>query len=150
MLSPGAPTTTTLSLSALNMTWGGLIKATPVVLPDAPGGIPLPGYCTLEVVYNGASTPYEQYEQADGTTFVVTDLPEGPYTLEAIFTSGDPSDYGNSASSPSTIYVAPAELTVTANDYSRAYGVPTRPRPHGRTASPGLSTATFSSSPSCS
>src|SRR5271166_5558010 len=112
-----APTTTTLTLDKFNITYGGSISATPVVSStDAPGGIPLTGFCQLEVDYNPYGVP-----QAVGTTFVVTDLPAGPHTLEASY-SGD-SDYQSSTtSSPSTIYVAPAELTVTANDYSRAYG----------------------------
>src|SRR5208337_4588770 len=101
MLSSGS--TTTLSLSAFNITYGGSISATPVVSStDAPGGIPLTGFCQLEVDYNPYGVP-----QAVGTTFVVTDLPAGPHTLEASY-SGD-SDYQSSTtSSPSTIYVAPA------------------------------------------
>ena len=116
LLSLGSPTTTTLTLDKFNITYGGSISATPVVSStDAPGGIPLTGSCQLEVDGN----PYGVL-QAVGTTFVVTDLPAGSHTLEASY-SGD-SDYQDSTSSTSTIYVAPAELTVTANGYSRAYG----------------------------
>ena len=142
LLSFGSPTTTTLTLDKFNITYGGSISATPVVSSThAPGGIPLTGSCQLEVDGNPYGVP-----QAVGTTFVVTDLPAGWHTLEASY-SGDSDYQGSTTSSTSTIYVAAAELTVTANDYSRAYGAADPALI--RTASPGLSTATFSSSPRC-
>ena len=117
LLSFGSPTTTTLTLDKFNITYGGTISATPVVSStDAPGGIPLTGFCQLEVDDNPYGVP-----QAVGTTFVVTDLPAGWHTLEASY-SGDSDYQGSTTSSTSTIYVAAAELTVTADDYSRAYG----------------------------
>ncbi len=116
-------TTTTLTLDKFNITYGGSISATPVVSStDASGGIPLTGFCNLEVDYN----PYG-VRQAVGTTFVVTDLPAGPHTLAASY-SGDNDYQGSNFTNYYPIYVAPAELTVTANNYSRAYGA-TDPAP---------------------
>src|SRR5271157_5416957 len=115
MLSSGS--TTTLSLSAFNITYGGSISATPVVSStDAPGGIPLTGSCTLDVDGKPYGVP-----QAVGTTFVVTDLSARKHTLWASY-SGDDNYQGSTTTSNSLIYVTAAELTVTANDYSRAYG----------------------------
>ena len=110
-------TTTTLTPNVSNITWGGSISVTPVVSPiDAPVDMPLTGTCQLVVDGN----PYG-VAQPVGSTFVLNELLAGPHTLGALF-FGDLDYQGSTTTSTSTINVAPAELIVTANNYSRAYG----------------------------
>ena len=109
--------TTTLNPNVSNITWGGSVSVTPVVYSiDAPEDMPLTGSYQLVVDGNPYGVP-----QPVGSTFVLTELPAGSHTLGALF-FGDLDYQGSTTTSTSTINVAAAELTVTASDYSRAYG----------------------------
>ncbi len=116
LLGQKLTTTTTLDLNVSTITWGGAFDVTPVVNTGyASQTLPLTG--SYQLVVDGAdySVP-----QPLNTALVLTELPATTHKLYAIFLGDD--DYQDSTTSTSTITVVPAELTVTANDYSRAYG----------------------------
>ena len=133
--------TTTLNPNVSTITWGGSVSVTPVVNPGyASQQMPLTG--SYQLVVDGldpmASPNRWGHFWADratgGPAHVGGNLPRG----RRLPVEHNQHDY--------LLTVVPAELTVTADNKSRAYGVADRA---SRTASPGLSTATYTSSPWC-
>ena len=113
----GQKYTTTMALDpAVSTIWGGSVGVTPVVNSAyVSQPMPLTGsyQLYLDKMLYGVPQPLS-------STFELTKLAAGQHKLWAVFTGDD--DYDVSTTSTSTITVLPAELTVTALGYSRAYG----------------------------
>jgi uncharacterized repeat protein (TIGR03803 family) len=122
--SPTSPTATLTTLTSSN--------------PSSVYGQAVTFTATVSAVTPGLGTPSGSVQfQVDGTVlgspvalsggsaaFTVSNLTAGTHSITAIYTS-DSSTFSNSqTSSPASQAVAPATLTVTANDTSRVFGAP--------------------------
>lgn len=89
-------------------------------------GTSLSEVLTADAMYNGSLVPGTfSYTYQSGASWVpatsATVLSVGTYTIQAVFTPGDPADY-SSVTVQKQLQVAPETLTITANDASRVYG----------------------------